>query len=176
MEDEKPWQSPPIPAGEFHTPGKWTNINRAPYDIISGVLYKQAINSKCVEYQPLDPTPDMPDPWKGSGKTSIRWLFSEMDGTEEHILNGTEFIALLDTKIKPNASSGHRRHTGEVHILYTISGQGTLYHRACSGCPVISRPLRTGDAAVVQGTELYSIENHDEHLDFRLLILKLRIP
>ena len=41
MSEDKPWEPAPIPAEEFHQPGQQANINRAPYDVISGVIYKR---------------------------------------------------------------------------------------------------------------------------------------
>jgi hypothetical protein len=174
MSDEKPWDSPVIPADQFHRSDQWVNINRAPYDVISGVIYKQALNSKIVRYEPLDPTPDMPEPWQGKGGASVRWLFSENPGTEENILAGAEFLVLQDIVLDPGASSGQLQHADEVRILYSINGEGILYHRACLGCPVIARPLRKGDAVLIQSSEYYSIANHATDESFRMLLIGFR--
>ena len=174
MSDEKPWEPPAIPAEQFHLPDKWTNINRAPYDVISGVIYKPAVNIKRVLYDPLDEAPDIAEPWRGAGAAIVRWLFSENQDTEENILTGAEFLFLQDIMLDPGASSGQMRHGDEVRILYSVSGEGTLNHRACLGCPVVSRPLRAGDAALIQSSEFYSIANDTENQPFRLLLIGFR--
>jgi hypothetical protein len=174
MSDDKPWEPVEIPASQFHLPDEWVNINRAPYDVISGVIYKQALNVKRVRYEPLDPVPDMPEPWQGCGAAVVRWLFSEQPGTEENLLSGAEFDTFLDIVLDPGASSGQMRHIGEARILYVISGEGLLYHRACVGCPVIARPLRVGDTVLIQDTEYYSIANHADETPFRLLLVGFR--
>ncbi|TFG71421.1 MAG: cupin domain-containing protein [Anaerolineales bacterium] len=174
MSDEKPWEPPAIPAEQFHLPDQWTNINRAPHDVISGVIYKPALNIKSVRYEPLDAAPDMPEMWQGQGGAIVRWLFSESPGTEERIMTGAEFLFLQDIMLDPAASGGQRRHPGEDHLLYVISGEGTLYHRACLGCPVVSRSLRVGDAALVQDGEFYNIENHLDDAPFRVLLVGFR--
>lgn len=176
MSDDKPWEPPAIPAEQFHLPDNWVNINRAPHDVISGVIYKQALNIKNVRYEPLDAAPEMPELWQGHGGAIVRWLFSEISGTEENILTGAEFLFLQDITLDPGASSGQMRHSGEVRILTTISGEGILYHRACLGCPVVARPLRVGDSALVQDGELYNIANHLEGIPFRALMVGLRKP
>ncbi len=153
-----PWEPEPIPAGDFHAPGE-ININRAPYDQISGVAYKRAANIKRVRYTPLDAAPDMLEPWQGRGAAIVRWLFSERAGSAEHLLENTIFAFLHDVRLLPEASSGQRAHPGEVHVLYVIAGHGMLHHRPDDGSPVIARPLRPGDAAVIQGAELYSVSN-----------------
>ena len=140
MSDDKPWEPPALPAEKFHLPGQWTNINRAPHDVISGVIYKPAMHIKSVRYEPLDAAPDMPELWQGQGGAIVRWLFSEKPGTEESIMTGAEFLFLQDIVLDPGASGGQQRHAGENHLLYVIAGEGTLYHRACLGCPVVSRP------------------------------------
>ncbi len=174
MSDDIPWEPSAMPAEQFHQPDKWININRAPYDVISGVIYKQALNIKRVRYEPLDAAPDMPEPWQGHGGAIVRWLFSENPGTEENILTGAEFTFLQDITLEPGASSGQMRHLDEARILYTISGEGTLYHRECLGCPVVARPLRAGDAALIQNGEFYSIANHTDIKPFRVLLVGFR--
>ena len=174
MSDDKPWEPPPIPSEQFHQPDNWININRAPYDVVSGVIYKQASNIKRVRYEPLDVAPDMGEPWKGHGAAVVRWLFSENHNTEENLLTGAEFLFLQDITVDPGASSGQMRHSNEVRILYSVSGEGTLYHRACLGCPVVARPLRAGDAALIQNSEFYSIANNTENQPFRLFLIGLR--
>ena len=174
MSDDKPWEPPAIPADEFHLPNTWANINRAPYDVISGVTYKQAGNIKCVRYEPLDPAPHMSEPWQGTGQALVRWLFSENSGTEENLLNGAEFISLQDITLDPSASSGQMRHSGELRVVYCVSGEGMLYHRACEGCPVIARPLRAGDAVLIQGSEIFSIANHADAESLRMIMIGFR--
>ena len=45
---EQPWEPSPIPAEDFHQDDDWVNINRAPHDEVSGVIYKRAANIKRV--------------------------------------------------------------------------------------------------------------------------------
>ena len=174
MSEDKPWEPPAIPAEKFHQSNKWANINRAPYDVISGVTYKQAGNIKCVRYEPLDAAPGLPELWQGSGGALVRWLFSEKSGTEENLLTGAEFISLQDITLDPGASSGQMRHPGEVRIVYSLAGEGMLYHRACVGCPMIARPLRERDAVLIQSNELYSIANDTDEQPYRFLLVGFR--
>jgi hypothetical protein len=173
MSEDKPWEPAPIPAEEFHQPGQQANINRAPYDVISGVIYKRAANIKRVRYDPLDAAPDAVESWQGSGAAVVRWLFSESGDTAEDIIAGADFLFLQDITLEPGASSGQQQHENELRILYAISGAGLLYHRACLGCPVVSRPLRVGDTALIQGSEYYSVANHDDNLPFRFFLVAL---
>jgi quercetin dioxygenase-like cupin family protein len=168
----EPWEPQPIAAEDFHQPGKNANINRAPHDQVSGLTYKRAMNIKRVQYEPLDPSPDMPELWQGHGSAVVRWLFSEQTGTVEHLLAGATFAFLHDIRFPPGASSGQQSHPGTDHILYVIDGQGMLYHRPSNGSPVLARPLRPGDAVLVRGSEYYSIANESE-AELRLIVLGL---
>ncbi len=170
---EKPWEPAPLPAGQFHRPGRWANINRAPYDRLSGVIYKRAMNIKRVRYEPANPAPTMPAPWQGEGVAVVRWLFSEQPGTEEGLLDGTTFEFLHDTRLAPGASTGQHAHAGTDEVLYVIAGEGRLYHRPDESSPVVARPLRPGDAVLIRGGELHSVANTGE-AELHLMILGLR--
>ena len=114
MDDlETPWEPEPIDAETFHQ-GPWANINRAPYDQVSGVTFKRAPNIKRVRYSPADPAPEMPEPWQGSGDAVVHWLFSELPGTEEHLLEGATFAFLHDFTLAPGASTGQKANPGPV--------------------------------------------------------------
>lgn len=175
MSDEKPWEPPAIPAEEFHSSDQWTNINRAPYDVISGVIFKPAVNIKRVRYAPLDGISDLPAPWQGTGAAVVRWLFSECAGTEENLLHQAEFLYLQDIVLDPGAAGGQNRHEDERCLHYILSGEGTLYHAACVGCPVVARPLRVGDSALIQPGEYYSISNVDGTVPLRFIRLGLGV-
>jgi quercetin dioxygenase-like cupin family protein len=162
-----------LPEEEFLSDSGWSNINRSPYDRVSGVLYKRAMAIKSVQYTPLDPAPDMPEPWQGRGETLVRWLFSEEPGTEEGLLEKREFRALQVLVLAPGASSGQRSHPGRDTILCVVEGEGALSHRPSSGAPVLQRPLRKGDAVFIDGNELYSITNGDAEKELRLVVLHL---
>ena len=168
-----PWEPQPTPAEEFHKPDEWANINRAPHDQVSGVTYKRAMNIKRVQYDPLHPAPDMTDAWQGHGPAIVRWLFSEQAGTEEHLLEGTVFAFLHDTSLAPGAASGQCAHPDTDHILYVIVGQGMLHHRPDTGSPILARPLRPGDAVLIQSGEYYSITNEATEA-LRVIVLGLK--
>ncbi|MBN1875388.1 MAG: cupin domain-containing protein [Anaerolineae bacterium] len=173
------WLPEPIPAEKFHKSDgcphpQWANINRAPYDQVSGVIYKRAMNIKLVQYAPAEPAPEMPEPWQGHGPTVVRWLFSEQPGTEEKLLAGATFEFLHDTSLAPGAATGQRAHPGVDEIVYVIAGQGMLYHCPTDGSPVLARPLRPGDAALIRGEELHSVANVMETGELRLLVLGVR--
>ncbi len=169
--EEMPWEAEPIPA-EIFQQAEWANINRAPYDQISGVTYKRAMNIKRVHYNPAEPAPEMPEPWQGNGTAVVRWLFSELDGTEEHLLEGATFAFLHDLTLAPGASTGQKAHPGLDRLYYVVAGQGMFYHRPTPGSPVIARPLRPGDAVLVRGREYHSLANEATDA-LRLIILGL---
>lgn len=169
-----PWEPAPIPAEAFHRPGEWANINAAPYDEVSGVLYKRAANSKRVRYAPADPAPDMPPAWQGQGAAIVRWLFSEQPGTEEHLLEGATLEFLHDATLEPEAATGMQAHPKTLELFYVLSGDGELRHRPTPGSPVIVRALRPGDAALVRNGEYHSVANRSAEADLRLIVVGLR--
>ena len=170
--EETPWEPEPIPAEGFHQDDP-ANINRAPYDQAFGVTYKRAAHIKRVRYTPAEPAPQMPEPWQGNGDTVVRWLFSELSSTAEHLLEGETFAFLHDLTLSPGASTGQKASPGLDKIYYVVSGTGRLYHRPTDGSPVIARVLRPGDAALVRGNELHNVANDEAESDLRLIVLGL---
>jgi len=170
---ESPWEPGPIPAERFHNPDGWANINRAPYDRVSGVLYKRAANIKRVRYEPADPAPTQPQPWQGHGATVVHWLFSEQPGTEEHLLEGKAIAFLHDTTLLPDAATGMQAHDTMDKLFYVLEGEGTLHHRPTEGSPVIARPLRPGDAALVHAGEYHRVAN-DSEAALRMIVIGLQ--
>lgn len=168
-----PWAPEPVDADVFHREA-WANINRAPYDQVFGVTYKRAAHSKRVRYNPADPAPEMPAPWQGSGEAVARWLFSELPGTAEHLLEGATFAFLHDLVLAPGAATGQQATPGLDKIIYVLDGAGRLYHRPTDGSPVIARVLRPGDAALVRGGEYHNVANEGDAGDLRLIVLGLR--
>ncbi|MEJ5311011.1 MAG: cupin domain-containing protein [Anaerolineae bacterium] len=172
QDSETPWESEPVDAAAFHQDAQ-PNINRAPYDQVFGVTFKRSAHSKRVRYNPAEPAPQMPEPWQGSGEAVVRWLFSELPGTAEHLLDGATFAFLHDLTLAPGAATGQKANPGLDKIYYVVSGMGRLYHRPTDGSPVIARVLRPGDAALVRGDELHSVANEAED-ELRLIVLGLR--
>lgn len=174
--EEEVWEPSPIPESDFVGDEDWANINRSPYDQVSGVLYKRAMVIKSVTYEPLEPAPEMPAPWQGEGQTIVRWLFSEAAGTAEGLLQGRAFHALQELTLKPGAATGQQSHPGLDTILVILVGRGVLNHRPTEGSPVVARPLREGDAVLVSGDELYSIANSGLQAPLKALMLRLAAP
>ena len=172
--DETPWEPTPTPAEDFHQPGVHANINRAPYDTVSGVLLKRAAHIKRVRYRPANPAPELPPPWQGHGETVVRWLFSEEPGTAEALLQDATFVFLHDTTLAPGAATGMQAHAELDEILYVLTGTGQLHHRPTPGSPVLARVLRPGDAALIRAGEYHRVENTDSSAELRLLVLGLR--
>ena len=170
--EETPWEPEPIDAAVFHQDAQ-ANINRAPYDQAFGVTFKRAAHSKRVRYTPAEPAPEMPEPWQGSGDAVVRWLFSELPGTAEHLLEGATFACLHDLTLPPGASTGQKANPGLDKIYYVVSGAGRLYHRPTDGSPVIARVLRPGDAALVHGDEYHNVANEADGGELRLIVLGL---
>jgi mannose-6-phosphate isomerase-like protein (cupin superfamily) len=168
------WEPAAIPAEDFHRANADANINRAPYDRISGVLFKRAAHIKRVRYRPANPAPEMPPPWQGNGETTVRWLFSEEVGTAEGLLAGATFVFLHDTVLAPQAASGMQAHVEMDEVLYVIAGEGQLHHRPTAGSPVLARVLRPGDAVLIHAGELHRVENTSNTTELRLLVLGLR--
>lgn len=173
-ETESPWEPEPLPEDAFRDPDGKANINRAPYDQVSGVIYKRASSIKRVRHTPLTPAPDMPDMWQGDGDAVLRWLFSEAKGTEEGLLAHAEFLFLHDVSLAPQASSGQQPNLDADVIHYVITGEGRLYHRPTEGSPVIVRPLRPGDAVLIRSGEYYSLANTSQTEALRLIVLGLK--
>jgi quercetin dioxygenase-like cupin family protein len=175
--DERPWTPAPLDASTFSEDDGWRNINRSPYDRISGVLYKRASVIKSVRHDPLDPAPELSDLWCGHGETVVTWLLSEAPGTEEGLLQNHDFRALQMLKLAPGAATGQRRHPSQETILYVLAGGGVLRHRTSVGAPSVQRPLREGDVVLISGDEFYSIANEagdtNPEGDLRLLVLHL---
>jgi len=171
---ETPWQPEPIDAEMFHRDA-WANINRAPYDQDFGVTYKRAAHIKRVRYSPAEPAPEMPEPWQGSGEAVVRWLFSELPGTAEHLLEGATFAFLHDLTLPPGAATGQKANPGLDKIYYVVSGVGKLYHRPTDGSPVIARLLRPGDTMLVRGEEYHNVASEaDAGDDLHMIVLGLR--
>lgn len=170
-----PWEPEPVPAEKFHRPGAWANINRAPYDLVGGVVFKRAALIARVRYAPADPAPEQPEPWQGQGAAVVHWLFSEQPGTEEHLLAGATLEFLHDTMLEPGARTGMQAHGDVDELFYVVAGQGRLYHRATTGSPIIARPLRPGDAALVRGGEYHCVAAEGES-PLRLIVVGLQRP
>jgi hypothetical protein len=77
----------------------------------------------------------MPEPWQGSGDGVVRWLFSELPGTAEHLLAGAAFAFLHDLRLSPGAATGQKANPGLDKIYYVVSGAGRLYHRPTPAAP-----------------------------------------
>ncbi len=171
-QDDKPWEPKLIPAEVFHQSEGHVNINRAPHDKVSGVIYKRAMHIKRVQYEPLIPAPEMPDPWQGAGAAIVRWVFSEQPGTAENILKNRRLVFLHDTTLLPGSSTGMQSHTELDEVIYVLDGEGMLHHRPTDGSPVLARPLRPGDAALIYAGEYHSVANSDAG-ELRLIVLGL---
>lgn len=171
-----PWEPEPIPEDAFldETEEGRININRAPLDRVSGVVFKRAANIKRVRYDPPDPAPEMPPLWQGEGAGVVRWLFSELPGMEEGLLTGCTFALMQDLRLEPGAATGQRAHPGVVTLLYVIKGEGMLHHRPSTGSPVVARPLRPGDALMVEGDERYRLMNTQPAASLQVIVVGLR--
>ncbi|HEY89539.1 MAG TPA: cupin domain-containing protein [Thermoflexia bacterium] len=167
-----PWAPDPLPSEKFHREAKWSNINRAPHDEVSGVIYKRAAHIKPVRYQPAAPAPEMPAPFQGNGETVVRWLFSEQPGTEEDLLAAANFVYLHASTLEPGAAEGMQIYA-ESRLLYVIAGAGELQHHPTPGSPVIVRPLHPGDAALVRAGEYHRVCNTSEDDVLRLMVVGL---
>jgi len=183
-DEEQLWEPDPVPEAEFWGEDGRANINRAPIDHVSGVIYKRSGSIKRVLQQPADPGADtLPrEPHWGAaipkvchGDAVVRWLFSEQSGTAEGLLAGRSFSFLQELALAPESATGHRNHPDRDTVLYVIAGCGVLYHRSSSGSPSVARPLRTGDAALITAGELYSVCNESESESLRLIVLGLSV-
>jgi mannose-6-phosphate isomerase-like protein (cupin superfamily) len=172
--EEAPWEPAPIPEEAFLGEDGWININRAPLDRVSGVIYKRAANIKRVCYEPVNPAPEMLASWQGEGAGVVRWLFSEVPGMEEGLLAGRTFAFMQDLRLASGASTGHRAHPDYDTLLYVVGGRGMIYHRSSTGSPVVARPLRPGDVVLVEATELYSLAHTGAAEPLRLIVVGLR--
>lgn len=169
---DAPWEPTPLPAETFHADAP-ANINRSPLDPLAGVYYKRGMDIKRVRYDPLHPAPEMPVPWQGRGPTVVEWLFSELPDTREGLLESARFGALQAVTLPPGSATGQCPADLDT-LLYVISGNGVLHHRPTDGSPVIARPLRPGDAALIRSGEYHSFANEAGPDDLRLLIVSLR--
>jgi len=185
-DDERFWAPAPVPEAKFWEEDGRANINRAPLDHVSGVIYKRSTSIKRVLQQPADPTAhvaaDTPhiEPHWGAvipevshGDAIVRWLFSEQPGTAEGLLAGRSFRFLQELALAPESATGHRNHPDRDTVLYVVAGSGVLYHRPSSGSPSVARPLRSGDAVLITADELYSVCNESESGSLRLIVLGL---
>lgn len=169
---EAPWEPAPIPAAKFHAKSP-ANINRSPLDPLAGVLYKRAMDTKRVQHEPLHFAEAMPEPWQGHGPAVVHWLFSEAPETREGLLEGARFEFLHAVTLPPGSASGQQAADFDI-LLYVIAGGGTLHHRPTDGSPVIARPLRPGDAALIRSGEYHSFANEAGPDDLRLIVVGVR--
>lgn len=176
-DNEQPEILEPISSNAFTQPEGWANINRTPYDEVSGVIYKRAVNIKCVRYTMM-PTGTEPlcAEHTGKGEQDVRWVFSEQPGTEEGILASHTFRLLQDTELLPGAASQETAQSEQDTILYVLSGKGQLLHRPSPGSPNIVRPLRPFDAVLIRAKERFSIINTSETTPLRMIMLGLTPP
>jgi len=183
-DDERLWAPAPVPEAKFWGEDGRANINRAPLDHVSGVIYKRSTSIKRVLQQPADPAAHVPAdtpprgaaiPKVGHGEPVVRWLFSEQPGTDEGLLAGCSFLFLQELALAPESGTDHRDHPDRDTVLYVVAGCGVLYHRPSSGSPSVARPLRTGDAVLITAGELYSVCNESESESLRLIVLGLSV-
>ncbi len=187
-DDERLWAPAPLPEAEFWGEDGCANINRAPLDHVSGVIYKRSTSIKRVLQQPADPAAHVPAdtpprdphwgaaiPQVGHGDAIVRWLFSEQPGTAEGLLAGRAFCFLQELVLAPESATGQVDHPDRDTVLSVVAGCGVLYHRPSSGSPSVARPLRTGDAVLITAGELYSVCNESESGSLRLIVLGLRV-
>ena len=164
--NDQTWEPDPIPAEDFHQPEAWANINRAPHDQVAGVIYKRAMNIKSVRYAGESESEEQ--------ATVVRWLFSELPGTEENLLADATFAFLHDVRVAPGAiTSGQPSAEAEDRIYYVVAGAGMLYHRPTPGSPIVARPLRPGDACLIRAGEYHHIENRSEEAALRWIVVGL---
>ncbi len=149
---------------DFEQENTRANINRAPYDTLSGVTYKRAANIKRVYVTP---------PALESGSSVTRWLFSEHGNTAEGLLDGARFAFLHDVTLAPGAATPLEASALD-EVLYVIAGDGQMRHAPEPGSPLIARPLRPGDAALIRAGEQHSIINLNAADELRYLRLGLR--
>ncbi|MCJ7549842.1 MAG: cupin domain-containing protein [Anaerolineae bacterium] len=185
-DDEQLWEPVPVPETQFWGEDGRANINRAPIDHVSGVIYKRSGSIKRVLHQPADPaahtpadTPARGPHWGAAipevshGDAIVRWLFSEQPGTAEGLLAGRSFRFLQELALAPESATGHCDHVDRDTVLYVIAGCGVLYHRPSTGSPSVARPLRSGDAVLITAGELHSVCNESETEALRLIVLGL---
>jgi hypothetical protein len=121
-----------------------------------------------------DEAADLPASALGRGVADIRWLFSELSGTEEGLLRGRTFAFLQDLALQPGASTSEAASADCDTVIYVIEGCGELAHRPTTGSPVLVRPLRPGDAALIEAGELVRLSNIAPSGRLRLMVLGLR--
>jgi len=170
--DDHIWQPKPMAEADFYGDDGMARINRAPLDVVSGVVYKRAAATKSVTQAFCDP--DTSQPWQGRGSAVVRWLFSEQPGTAEGLLTGRTFAFLQALVLAPGTSTAERALSGVDVLLVVVAGDGRLYHRPAAGSAIVTRPLREGDAVLVRAGELYSVSNEGEEGEMRSMVLGLR--
>ncbi len=183
--DTSPWLPDPVPAVRFHAESPRVNINRAPHDRVSGVVYKRAAHIKTVRYDltsespqqlslPLTPN-DAETGVSGSGFVDIRWLFSELDGLDEGLLKGRSFSYLQECILAPGAATAEATHADLATVICVLEGYGELAYRPSTGSPILVRTLRSGDAALIGANELVRLVNRSPDAPLRLVILGLQV-
>lgn len=182
-DNEQLWEPDPVSETEFWGDDGRANINRAPLDHVSGVIYKRSVSIKRVLHQPADPAAGTPPrephwgaaaPEAGYGDAVLRWLFSEEHGTAEGLLTGRAFAFLQELALMPESTTGDEEHPDRDTVVYVVAGCGVLYHRPSRGSSSVARPLRVGDAALITAGELYSLCNESESESLKLIVLGLR--
>jgi len=183
-DNEQLWEPDPVSETKFWADDGRANINRAPLDHVSGVIYKRSVSIKRVLHQLADPAAGAPPrephwgaaaPEVGHGDAVLRWLFSEEPGTAEGLLIGRSFGFLQELALTPESTTGDEDHPDHDTVVYVVAGCGVLYHRPSSGSPSVARPLRVGDAVLITAGELYSLCNESKSESLKLIVLGLRV-
>ena len=74
--------------------------------------------------------------------------------------------------LEVGSSTGQRAMVDHIVMIAVVSGDGMLYHRPTDGSPVVARPLRPDDAALIYPGELFSLANEAE-IPLRVTIMGL---
>jgi hypothetical protein len=188
-DDERPWMPQPrVPdtsastdistTAAFAGPDGWANVNRAPHDRVSGVIFKRGANVRLVRYalggEAVErATPAGVPEYTGTGEADVRWVFSEQSGSQENVLGAHAFRYFQDVELLPGAATEQSSSPEQDTLLYVISGEGRLLHRPSLGSPSFVRPLRPFDAVVIRSKEWFAIANVSDSAPLRLTILGL---
>lgn len=123
-----------------------------------------------VVYEPAHFNKDYSDARRGMGKTFVKWIYSEQEGTRENFVT-SNLTVLHKTYLEPNGSIGEHTHTEDDEIYYIFEGMLKVNLTDKFGKEK-SAVLKKGDAHAIRKGERHFIETNN--LGAKFMVIGIR--